>query len=142
MWRSATAMTSSAGQAVLPAPLNVTEALTRAVVDENPRSAHYTQENLTGVYTDKNPLSYPLSYYGYLIVPRSGTKIPPIFTSAVGRSLSTFVLFGLCVGQTEAGPLGYAALPRNLVSAGLRQVTQIPGHVAVPPLSKCDRLPV
>jgi ABC-type phosphate transport system substrate-binding protein len=133
---------NTAGRYVLPAPLNVTEALTRAVVDENPRSAHYTQENLTGVYTDKNPLSYPLSYYGYLIVPRSGTKIPPIFTSAVGRSLSTFVLFGLCVGQTEAGPLGYAALPRNLVSAGLRQVTQIPGHVAVPPLSKCDRLPV
>ena len=28
-------------------------------------------------------------------------------------------------------------MPRTLVSAGLRQVTQIPGHVAVPPLSEC-----
>jgi ABC-type phosphate transport system substrate-binding protein len=128
-----------AGRYVLPAAASVTEALSRAVVDENSRSADYLQENLTGSYADKNPLSYPLSYYGYLIVPRSGTKVPPVFSTAAGRSLSTYVIFALCAGQRQAAALGGAPLPRNLVSAGLRQVTQIPGHVAVPPLSKCDK---
>ena len=127
------------GRFVQPTARNVTEVLTKAVVNENPRSADYLQEDLAGVYANRNPDSYPLSYYGYLIVPRSGTKLPPIFNSAVGRSLSTFVLFGLCaVGQREAADFGYAPLPANLVAAGLRQVTQIPGHVAVPRLSKCE----
>ena len=72
-------------------------------------------------------------------MPRSGTKVPPVFSTAAGRSLSTNVIFALCAGQRQAAALGGAPLPRNLVSAGLRQVTQIPGHVAVPPLSKCDK---
>ncbi len=127
-----------AGRYVLPAANSVTQALTHAVVDENPHSAGYLQENLAGSFTDKNPLSYPLSYYGYLIVPRSGTKLPPIFSTAAGRSLSTFLIFALCAGQQQAAALGGASLPRNLVSAGLRQVAQIPGHAAVPPLSKCE----
>jgi ABC-type phosphate transport system substrate-binding protein len=116
-----------AGRYVLPAARNVTAALTAAIVNENPHSAHYLQENLADVYTSKNPLSYPLSYYGYLIVPRSGTRVPPIFSAAAGRTLSTFVIFALCAGQRQAAALGDAALPRNLVSAGLRQVAQIPG---------------
>ena len=128
------------GRYVQPTARNVTEALTKAVVNENPRSASYLQEDLAGVYANRNPDSYPLSYYGYLIAPRSGTMLPPIFNLAVGRSLSTFVLFGLCaVGQREAADLGYAPLPASLVAAGLRQVTQIPAHVAVPRLSTCDR---
>ena len=127
------------GRFVQPTARNVTEALTKAVVNENPRSADYLQEDLAGVYANRNPDSYPLSYYGYLIVPRSGTKLPPIFNPAVGRSLSAFVLFGLCAaGQRELAPLGYAPLPSNLIAAGLRQVTQIPGHVAVPRLSTCE----
>jgi ABC-type phosphate transport system substrate-binding protein len=128
-----------AGHYVQPAAQNVTEALTHAVVDENPRSADYLQEDLAAVYADRNPLSYPLSYYGYLIVPRSGTRLPPVFSSAVGRSLSTFVIFALCDGQRQVSEYGYAPLPRNLVAAGLRQVAQIPGHVAVPSLSQCYR---
>lgn len=129
-----------AGRYVPPAAQNVTAALTAAVVDENPHSARYLQENLADVYASKNPLSYPLSYYGYLIVPRSGTKLPPIFSAAAGRSLSTFVIFALCGGQRQERALGYAPLPRNLVSAGLKQVAQIPGHVAVPTISECEKL--
>jgi ABC-type phosphate transport system substrate-binding protein len=130
-----------AGRYVLPAPRNVTETLTRATVNENPRSAGYLQENLSAVYTSKNPLSYPLSYYGYLIVPRAGTRLPPDYSTAVGRSLSAFVLFELCGGQRAAAGLGYAALPRNLVGAGLQEVARIPGHVAIPALSRCESLP-
>jgi ABC-type phosphate transport system substrate-binding protein len=130
------------GRYVLPAGLNVTAALTHAVVNENPRSPLFLQEDLTGVYSDKNPISYPLSYYGYLIVPRTGTKIPPIFNNAEGRSLSTFALFALCAGQPQSAALGGAVLPRNLIAAALKEVARIPGHVAVPSLSTCDRLPL
>jgi ABC-type phosphate transport system substrate-binding protein len=135
-------LANPAGRYVLPAPSNVTRALTRALVDENPRSPSFLQENLANVYTYKNPASYPLSYYGYLIVPRSGTRIPPIFNSAAGRSLSTFVLFALCAGQSRLAAFGVAPLPRNLVAVGLKEVAKIPGHVAIPTLARCDRLPV
>jgi phosphate transport system substrate-binding protein len=123
------------GHYVPPDPLNVDWALTRAVVNKN------LTENLSALYTDKNPLSYPLAYYGYWIVPRSGTTVPPIFSLAAGRSLSTFIDFALCAGQRQAPELGYAPLPRNLVQAGLEQVSHIPGAVGVPKLSECDSLP-
>jgi ABC-type phosphate transport system substrate-binding protein len=136
------AIANPAGRYVLPTALNVATALTYAVVNENPRSPFFLQEDLVGVYTSKNVRSYPLSYYGYLIVPRSGTKLPPIFNSAKGRSLSTFLLFALCHGQRQAPALGDAELPRNLIAAALMEVARIPGHVAVPSLAKCDRLPL
>ena len=129
------------GRYVMPGSANVAWGLTAATVNENPRSRLYLQENLDAVYTLKKPLSYPLSYYAYWIVPRSGTQLPPIFNRAAGGSLSAFISFALCTGQDEAAELGYALLPPNLVQAGLRQVATIPGHVAVPSLAQCDRLP-
>lgn len=62
---------------------------------------------------------------------------PPILTKAARRTLSAFVIYGLCAGQREVAALGYAPLPRNLVSAGLLDVARIPGHVAVPALARC-----
>jgi ABC-type phosphate transport system substrate-binding protein len=126
-----------AGRYVLPVQADVTIALTQAVIDENPRSPNFLQQNLNRLYVYRNPKSYPLSFYSYLIVPRSGTKLPPIFTTAKGRSLSTFIDFGLCAGQRQVAPLGYAPLPRNLVAGGLLEVRRIPGHVRIPSLSRC-----
>jgi phosphate ABC transporter phosphate-binding protein len=128
-----------AGKYVLPAAANVTAALTRAVIDEDRHSPNFLQENLDGVYVSRNPRSYPLSYYSYLIVPRAGTKLPTIFTRAKGRTLSAFLDFALCGGQKEVASLGYAPLPRNLVSGGLQQVGHIPGHVRVPTLAACSK---
>jgi len=126
-----------AGRFVAPTPVAVTTALTRAVIDENRHSPTVGQENLDAVYTDHNPNSYPLAYYGYWIVPRSGTKLPPQFTRAKGRSLSTLLDFALCAGQRQVAALGYGRLPRNLVAGGLREVGHIPGHVRVPTLARC-----
>jgi ABC-type phosphate transport system substrate-binding protein len=129
---------NAAGKYVLPAALNVTRALTRAVVNENPRSKHYLEENLANVYTYKNPASYPLSYYGYVIVPRAGGKIPPIFNNKEGRSLSTYLIFASCgTEQLRLPELGYAFLPRGLTAVALKVITMIPGHVGVPRLSAC-----
>jgi ABC-type phosphate transport system substrate-binding protein len=127
-----------AGKYVGPTAVNVTTALTQAVVDTDPHSPNYLQVNLDKVYTSKNPVNYPLSYSAYLIVPRTGPKpVPPNFTNAKGRTLSTFNVFALCGGQVHLAQLGYAPLPPNLVKDGLQQTGQIPGHIHIPTLSRC-----
>jgi ABC-type phosphate transport system substrate-binding protein len=122
-----------AGRYVLPKAANVATALKQAEVNEDPSSPNFGLQQLRRVFTDKDPRSYPLSYYSYLIVPRAGTRLPPAFTRAAGRTLSAYVDFLLCRGQRQAAELGYAPLPVNLVKAGLSQVGKIPGHIAHPP---------
>jgi hypothetical protein len=65
-------------------------------------------------------------------VPRTGTKLPPVFSLAAGRSLSAFVSYLLCSGQRLTSDLGYAPLPAALVKGGLEQAAHIPGHVHIP----------
>jgi ABC-type phosphate transport system substrate-binding protein len=120
------------GKFVQPTAANVTTALTKAVINENPKSKNFLQQNLSRVYTNKAPGSYPLASYSYLIVPREGTKIPPVFNDAAGATLSAFLSYGLCKGQDGLVALGYAPLPANLVKGALKQVGLIPGHGTVP----------
>jgi ABC-type phosphate transport system substrate-binding protein len=124
-----------AGYYVLPSASNVAVALTKAVINEVPSSKNYLQQNLDSVYTFTDPRSYPLSSYSYLIVPRSGTKIPTNFSPADGKTLSTYINYFLCAGQQFAAELGYSPLPLNLVTGGLAQAAKIPGHVAEPSLA-------
>jgi ABC-type phosphate transport system substrate-binding protein len=134
-------MLNPAGYYVLPTASNVAVALTQAVIDEDKSSPNFLQQNLDKVYTYTDPRSYPLSSYSYLIVPRSGTTQPQSFTSAKGRSLSTYINFFLCAGQKEVAALGYSPLPLNLVQGGLLQNSKIPGHAPVPnlqTLAGCD----
>jgi ABC-type phosphate transport system substrate-binding protein len=127
------ALRNPAGDYVQPTPQHVTTALSAALINENPHSPDFLQENLTPLYTFTNPASYPLSYYSYLIVPRTGAKPrPPYFNLGAGRSLSAFLDYTLCPGQKQVSALGYAPLPANLVAGGLRQVRNIPGHGPVP----------
>lgn len=130
------AMRNPAGRYVLPNATDVTIALRRALINENPRSVNFLQQNLNNVYTSRNPRSYPLSSYSYLVVPRTGRKpVPPTFSRARGRSLSTFLAFLLCpAGQRELARLGYAPLPPNLVRGGLLVAGKIPGHIRIPHL--------
>ena len=134
-------MENPAGYYVLPTASNVAVALTQAQINEDQSSPDYLQQNLDSVYGYTDPRSYPLSSYSYLIVPRQGTKTPPIFNNGVGASLSTYIDFYLCAGQKQAGQLGYSPLPLNLVQGGLGQVNLIPGHVQGPnptTLAGCD----
>jgi ABC-type phosphate transport system substrate-binding protein len=126
------AMENPAGYYVLPSASNVAVALTQAQINEDQSSPDFLQQNLDSVYGYTDPRSYPLSSYSYLIVPRNGTKIPPIFNNNVGRSLSTYIDFYLCAGQQQASQLGYSPLPLNLVEGGLHQASLIPGAVPGP----------
>jgi ABC-type phosphate transport system substrate-binding protein len=126
------AMLNPAGYYVLPTASNVAVALTQAQIVSNPHNIDFLQQNLDNVYTYTDPRSYPLSSYSYLIVPKLGTKQPPTFSDAKGKTLSTFVDFFLCGGQRQVSTLGYSPLPMNLVKGGLLQSDRIPGHIAGP----------
>src|SRR5215468_3653762 len=124
-----------AGYYVLPSASNVAVALTKAVINEQPHSPDFLQQNLDSVYTFTDPRSYPLSSYSYLIVPRAGTHLPINFSPAKGKTLSTFVDYFLCGGQREVAALGYSPLPLNLVKGGLLQASKIPGVIPGPNLT-------
>lgn len=125
-------MLNLAGYYVGPTASNVAVALNSAIINEDPSSPNYMQQDVTPLYTDKDPRAYTLSSYSYLIVPKEGTRIPPAFNDADGVSLSTFINYLLCTGQKQMGPLGYSPLPYPLVSRAFGQVGDIPGHVREP----------
>jgi ABC-type phosphate transport system substrate-binding protein len=126
-----------AGKYVLPTAANVTTALTQAVINFEESSVNFLQQNLDKVYTYTNPASYPLASYSYLIVPREGKPLPTNFTLAKGHTLRAFVVYALCRGQRQLSELGYAPLPRAMVSGGLLQAAHIPGHGPIPSPAHC-----
>jgi phosphate ABC transporter phosphate-binding protein len=83
-------------------------------------------QDLSQVYVDTDPRTYPLSSYSYMIIPKD-TSPGSHFTAAKGQTLSEFAAYFLCEGQQQADTLGYSPLPINLVQAGVDQINQIPG---------------
>ncbi|PPK64865.1 phosphate ABC transporter substrate-binding protein PstS [Actinokineospora auranticolor] len=123
---------NEAGYYTLPTDYNVAVALTKARIEtQNHDPKVYLTQILDGVYTDRDPRTYPLSSYSYMIVPaQDDQQAPPDppMTREQGRTLSAFAFYFLCEGQQKAGALGYSPLPLNLVQAGFDQVKRIPGH--------------
>ena len=65
-----------AGYFVGPTASNVAVSLHHAVINETKTSPSFLQQDLTPLYTYKDPRDYPLSSYSYLIVPREHSKEP------------------------------------------------------------------
>jgi ABC-type phosphate transport system substrate-binding protein len=124
-----------------PTASNVAVALTKAEINFDASSPNYLQQILTPLYTFKDPRSYPLSSYSYLIVPRSGTTTPPAFNDGAGASLSQFINFFECAGQKQSASLGYSPLPYKLVQGGLRQNGEIPGHGTIANINSTSSCP-
>ncbi|MFD3928910.1 phosphate ABC transporter substrate-binding protein PstS [Streptomyces sp. NPDC058614] len=118
---------NKSGYYVEPTASSVAVALTKAQINNDPRSANYLTQKLDGVYTYSDRRTYPLSSYSYMIIP---TKEEMGFTKAKGKTLSAFNNYFLCEGQQQADRLGYSPLPVNLVEAAMEQVRKIPGAVA------------
>src|SRR5205085_2001435 len=78
-------------------------------------------QDLSQVYVNPDPRTYPLSSYSYMILPKDTTQN---FNTEKGRTLSEFAYYFLCEGQQQADALGYSPLPINLVAAGVDQVGQ------------------
>jgi phosphate ABC transporter phosphate-binding protein len=81
-------------------------------------------QDLSQVYTNQDPRTYPLSSYSYMILPKDTTSN---FNTDKGKTLSEFAYYFLCEGQQQADSLGYSPMPINLVQAAVDQVGQIPG---------------
>jgi len=117
-------MLNAAGYYNEPTASNVAVSLLAAVINNDPTSQEYLTANLSSVYTNPDPRTYPLSSYSYMIIP---TAIEGNFTEDKGLTLADFSAYFLCEGQQQADVLGYSPLPINLVQGGLEQVRKIPG---------------
>lgn len=117
-------MLNAAGYYTEPTASNVAVALLQAQINEDRNSVNYLTQDLSRVYTDGDPRTYPLSSYSYIILP---TQIESNFTEEKGRTLADFGAYFLCEGQQSADILGYSPLPINLVQAGQEQIQKIPG---------------
>lgn len=115
---------NQAGYYVEPTASNVAVGLLGAKINTDESSPKYLTQDLTGVYTNADKRTYPLSSYSYIVVP---TSTQNGFTAAKGHTLGAFASYFLCEGQQQAEVLGYSPLPVNLVQAGLDQVGKIPG---------------
>jgi hypothetical protein len=97
----------------------------KGVNDSTPASdPNYLTEDLSSVYTNPDPRTYPLSSYSYLILP---TKDEDGITDAKGFTIGDYAKYVLCQGQNQVDALGYSALPINLVQAAFDQVKKVPG---------------
>jgi phosphate transport system substrate-binding protein len=83
----------------------------------------YLTQDLDGVYTLKDPRSYPISSYSYMIIPAGSTD--QRMTVAKRQTLADFLSYSLCTGQSKAGPYGYSPLPLNLVKASFTQIEKL-----------------
>jgi phosphate ABC transporter phosphate-binding protein len=120
-------MLNAAGYYTEPTPQNVAVSLLNAQINmDSSNPAVYLTENLSNVYTDPDPRTYPLSAYSYLILP---TKVQGQFTAAKGATLAAFSYYAMCQGQQDSASLGYSPMPINLVQASFAQITKIPGAV-------------
>jgi phosphate ABC transporter phosphate-binding protein len=116
---------NSAGYYTEPTPGHVAVSLLKAQInmDAGDPSVYLTQ-NLSGVYTNPDPRTYPLSSYSYMILPTTNANG---LNAAKGATLGDFGKYLLCQGQNQVDALGYSALPINLVQAGFAQLAKIPG---------------
>jgi phosphate ABC transporter phosphate-binding protein len=121
------------GYYVQPTQYDVAVALTKAKIfgcnssgtcSPNGLSATtYLTQDLDDVYTYKDPRSYPISSYSYMIIPTSSTD--QRMTVAKRQTLADFLSYSLCTGQSKAGPYGYSPLPLNLVKASFTQIEKL-----------------
>jgi phosphate ABC transporter phosphate-binding protein len=115
---------NAAGFYTVPTDSAVAVALSQAKINMDQTSQNYLSQDLSKVYPYKDPRTYPISAYSYLVVP---LQTHGSFTPDKGATLGYFSTFSLCEGQRTMGALGYSPLPMNLVLAAMDQVLRIPG---------------
>ena len=114
---------NKAGYFVEPTQYNVAVALTKARINMDASSQLYLTQILDGVYTATDPRAYPLSSYSYMLLPTGADDRR--MTTAKRQTLTDFMFYSLCEGQSKAGPYGYSPLPLNLVEAGFSQLAKL-----------------
>ena len=75
----------SCGPYTPPGPVSVD---LKAKINNDPASEAYLTQNLSEVYTNADPRTYPLSSYSYMILP---TKVQGGFSEDKGKTLAAFL---------------------------------------------------
>jgi ABC-type phosphate transport system substrate-binding protein len=119
------AVENAAGHYTLPTQYNVAVALTMARINEDPSSLDYQTADLSDVYTNPDPRTYPLSSSSYLIIPTGSGASERRETTARRQTIEDFAYYSICQGQAEIGAIGYSSLPINLVQAGFGQLAKL-----------------
>ncbi len=114
---------NKSGYFVEPTQYNVAVALTKARINQDKTSQKYLTSILDGVYNATDSRAYPLSSYSYMLLPTG--KTDQRMTTAKRQTLTDFMFYSLCEGQSKAGPYGYSPLPLNLVQAGFSQLKKL-----------------
>ncbi|BCB84707.1 phosphate ABC transporter substrate-binding protein PstS [Phytohabitans suffuscus] len=118
-------MLNNGGYYTEPTAGHVAVSLLKARINNNKNDPDvYLTQDLSQVYVNTDPRTYPLSGYSYMVLPVS---LNNPMTTAKGETLADFGKYALCQGQTQVNALGYSALPINLVEAGFEQLRKIPG---------------
>jgi phosphate transport system substrate-binding protein len=112
---------NASGRWTQPTARAVAIALTRAT--RNPDGT----QNLSSVYNNPNPETYPISSYNYLIAPVGGN-------AAKGETLRQFVIYSVTEGQRKAEPLGYSPLPKALIAQAFEALKRVAGTTQPPPI--------
>jgi phosphate ABC transporter phosphate-binding protein len=124
---------NTANYFTLPDQYNVAVALTKAKIDTTDAGdpTKYLTQDLSQVYVNPDPRTYPLSSYSYAIIPTDATD--PKMTTAKRQTIVDYLFYSVCDGQKEIGPIGYSPLPVNLVQASIDQIDKLgPGPPGTP----------
>jgi ABC-type phosphate transport system substrate-binding protein len=114
---------NSAGYFTLPNQYNVAVALTKAIINMDKNSPDYLLQNLSNVYANPDPRTYPVSSYSYGVIPTSANDQK--MSTAKRQTMADYLFLSICQGQRPMGPFGYSPLPINLVQAGFAQIAKL-----------------
>lgn len=109
----------------LPDQYNVAVALTKAKIDTTDVNdpTKYLTQDLSQVFVNTDPRTYPLSSYSYAIIPTDASD--PRMTTTKRQTIVDYLFYSVCDGQREIGPIGYSSLPVNLVQASIDQIDKL-----------------
>jgi phosphate transport system substrate-binding protein len=118
------------GKWTQPYALNITAALASATLNPD------LSQNLSGVYTSKNPLTYPISAYSYIVTKCAANARFPTCkgtypSSGVSDTLGAWMSYIACAGQVHMAEIGYAPLPPSLSQDMANSVARITGKPVV-----------
>jgi phosphate transport system substrate-binding protein len=121
---------NAAGKWTQPYALNITAALETATLNPD------LSQNLDGVYTSTNPLTYPISAYSYIVTKCAATPQFPTCkgtypTAGLSNTLGAWMSYIACAGQVHMAQIGYAPLPPSLSQDMANSVSRITGKPAV-----------
>jgi phosphate transport system substrate-binding protein len=118
---------NEAGQYTLPYAANIAAALSKANLRPD------LSQELSGVYTNPNPLTYPISAYSYLMTPCASGRDSckgGYSDAAKTDTMSAFVEHIACDGQINMARIGYSPLPPNLSQEMMNANARLTGQPA------------